>query len=225
MVEYIVDVQGFYDVDQSFIVKEFAIANLNQEDDIKSVVFKPPCAMSTLSSACKHTNNWLTNNHHGLLWNSGDVDYNEHGKIINDSLESAIYVYVKGYEKKKWLSNILKDDKTIIDLIDMDCPAHGKLPTKICQKNHVHHLSYHLNLWTLTCALDNVQKLRAWFQTTWGSVSSLKKSIQLFCHLESLEKMATEDIANLPERYIFLLAPNSINAVWDKLSSSRRKIR
>ena len=101
MVEYIVDVQGFRDDNNGFIVKEFAIANLNQENDVKWVIFEPPFDRSTLSSACKITNSWLTRNIHGLLWNSGHVDYNEHKKVINNSLESSVYVYVKGYEKKK----------------------------------------------------------------------------------------------------------------------------
>lgn len=42
MVEYIVDVQGFRDDNNGFIVEEFAIANWNQENDVKWVIFEPP---------------------------------------------------------------------------------------------------------------------------------------------------------------------------------------
>ncbi|XP_044007507.1 uncharacterized protein LOC122852021 [Aphidius gifuensis] len=209
--ELIVDIQGFKQPHNAFVLKEFAAINV-QNNETHCFVFKPPNTWNHLPAKYKSINLWLIRNWHGLSWECGDVSYNDIKLIISNVLESACYIYVKGDEKKKWLDEITDNSKVIIDLYSMDSPGIRTIKNQITS-----HPGIHYAIRNCHCALDNVQQLKLWFQNYWGEKSSLNKSIQLYYALKNLSKLRKEDIEILPENFILSYASESMDEIWDKL--------
>lgn len=81
-------------------------------------------------------NLWLEQNYHGLAWNSGIVPYEEVHDILSNILRDAAKVYVKGFEKKRWLEKILPG---VHNLDDLDCPPLRELMANVyipCTNHH-----------------------------------------------------------------------------------------
>lgn len=131
-----VDFQGFKSNSNRFIVKEFAMKtkNIKFHDIVKS-----PKANVTaiLDEDHQRQAKWLTENYHGLDWNSGFINLNELRSIIKPILMKKI-IYIKGEEKVKWLKDILNDHKInncdiIINLETIGCTIN--LNKKYCTNN------------------------------------------------------------------------------------------
>lgn len=87
-----VDVQGFKTTGNTFIVKEFCL--LYGDYKFHAHV-QSPCTFDELSDMYKCEANWVTNNHHGLLFDSGDMTLSE--------LAEKTVEYVNGEKKTRWL--------------------------------------------------------------------------------------------------------------------------
>lgn len=163
----IVDLQGFKDYKNNFIVKEFAIAT---NDYTQMFLVKPPYAYSLLSNEERKTVNWIEKNR-GYLWREGFIDIREFKKNIHPFLEDKT-VFVKGKEKIKWVTELCKSCK-VFDLSDQLCP---NLPT--LHQLHYKELNREGDAWFdycgksdfLTicnhkkiCALKNVILLKKWY--------------------------------------------------------------
>jgi len=163
-----VDLQGFI-VDKTFVVKEFAV--LREGHILSHYIFGHPYPWDLLSKSEKSCASWLTAKHHGLRWEDGIIPYYKAKEFItkavigtkdndDDDDDDNNLVYVKGYEKREWLQNLLQDDAredVYIENIDAhyeDMESLNKLDithTLRCQK-HV-----------TNCALQNVFKLFNWW--------------------------------------------------------------
>ena len=129
--KYIVDVQGFIRPMNVFTFKEVAITAL-EEDAVPFVYFfKPPYEWNSLSNKYKCANDWLTRNFHGLFWADGEIIYSDVKEVLQSVLKDATKVYVKGLEKKKWMSQLIPN---VYNLEDLGCPSLFKLghPKKWC---------------------------------------------------------------------------------------------
>ncbi|KAL6416886.1 hypothetical protein ACFW04_013109 [Cataglyphis niger] len=77
------------------------------------------------------------------------------------SPDSMVRIYVKGYEKKKWLTKILgnvtEERDIAIETIDADYEDIGRLET--LDASWTLRCGYHAK----SCALENVCKLRDWW--------------------------------------------------------------
>ncbi|KYN30169.1 hypothetical protein ALC57_00372 [Trachymyrmex cornetzi] len=64
---------------------------------------------------------WVMTHHHGLRWNDGMVPYRMAQRLISEAVgrESGAVVYVKGFEKRGWLLDILNNDNIIVETIDV----------------------------------------------------------------------------------------------------------
>lgn len=160
----IVDLQGFKDDFDSFIVKEFSVLtkNIKFHDIIKST-----CEFDALHDSTKKSAEWLINFHHGLAWNDGYITTDELRKTLEPILRNKI-IYVKGKEKLSWLREIMFtiENLLIVNLEDLGCDLNlngrnGGIidePPMICSK--------HKNMiQTRICALRNAVKLKLWFLT------------------------------------------------------------
>ncbi|KAK9870122.1 hypothetical protein WA026_006213 [Henosepilachna vigintioctopunctata] len=96
-------------VNNEFIVKELAISNGTQ---IYHFIFKPKTDFSMLSMKDKRTVEYLENNHHGIKYNDGFVDYKELDDIIEKISKDIDIVYVSGYQKYDFLSKLLEGKHT-----------------------------------------------------------------------------------------------------------------
>lgn len=156
--EFIVDIQGFTRPFNDFVLKELAIVPL-EDDALPSVyLFEPPQRWSSLLAKYKSTNLWLELNYHGIPWNSGDVSYDEVHEVLQNLLQEAYKIHVKGLEKKRWLERIVPN---VYNLEDLNCPSLEKL-RDMDNNTHISCSNHSLILSTPHCAAYNVHMLKAW---------------------------------------------------------------
>jgi hypothetical protein len=122
-----------------------------------------------ITARTKRTNNWLTNNHHGIRWQDGDVDYRRFADILRRSIPAGSKVYVKGDNKMKFLGKLL--DMNIIDVGGLDCPSfptlvhqmhtcfhHGDAgPAAASEKDFTDHCAYYKALKVFKWVKDNME--------------------------------------------------------------------
>lgn len=148
----IVDLQGFKDANNNFIIKEFAIW-FNGNTQI--FIIKPPYSYNHLSAQEKKQVRWLENNR-GLFWSEGFIDYREFKRTVIPYLSNK-KIITKGIEKVKWIRELCKTSD-IIDVGENGCPnfliLHSIYENADKSLNCVHHKK--------TCALKNVMFIKKW---------------------------------------------------------------
>lgn len=156
-----IDLQGFKDNFNRFIIKEFAIItkNLKFHDIIKSP------KNVTLDIEHRKQAKWLTEEYHGIDWESGYISLKELRNTLQPILHGKV-IYVKGREKTKWIQDILEinnNTNTINDLETIGCKLNiNKMDSNIqdkfraCKKHT--NLQYKKNRKT-HCAMQNVMIL------------------------------------------------------------------
>lgn len=148
----IVDVQGFKDCKNNFIIKEFALATTEYT---QTYLIKPPYTYSKLTSEERKQVNWIERNR-GIYWREGYIDYHEFKRIIKPILAKK-QVFVKGLEKVKWIKEIC-DDFLALDLSNKSCPNFEILHNTYCENNISLNCMSHIK----QCALKNVLCLKKW---------------------------------------------------------------
>lgn len=178
----IVDLQGFKDDFNNFIVKElcFLTQNIKFTDTIKC-----PYEFDSLSQRSQSITRWLINNYHGIQWDSGYISIKELRAAILPILKNKI-IYVKGEEKVEWLRKILNEKNLLIvnmEMIGCDLTLHidNSLEDKnrckdseneknaavdVEKKEFDVRCHYHRSKpLTFNCSLNNVVKLKKWYVT------------------------------------------------------------
>lgn len=148
-----VDLQGFKNYKNQFIVKEFALA---MPEYTQTFLIKPPYNFLKLRSDERKQVEWIENNR-GILWSEGYIDYREFRRIIKPVLFKQ-NVFVKGQEKVKWVRELC-DSCNIVDLGEKGYPNFSKLYKKYIKDNVKLNCFAHQN----HCALKNVICVRNWF--------------------------------------------------------------
>jgi len=156
-----VDLQGFI-IGRNFIVKEVAI--LRDGSVLSHYFFGSPVPWRALTKSERCQASWLIRNHHGLQWEDGNVPYSFAQRLITKavmgSTEDEVFVYVKGREKREWLTDILDDDVrnyVNIETLDADYEDIASL-NKLDVTNNIR-CEKHLK----NCALQNVFKIFNWW--------------------------------------------------------------
>lgn len=158
--DYIVDLQGFKKPINEFVLKEISIIEVGSDkiEEPLTLLFESSVSWNSLPVKYKATNLWLERNFHGISWNSGNIPCEAAKNIIQTVLQDARIIYVKGLEKKCWLTNFTDESVNIIDMETLDCPSLKKLlkisPNARC--------SYHSNILNCNCASVNVKILKSW---------------------------------------------------------------
>lgn len=149
-----VDVQGFKDSTNKFIIKELSIAS---KDCTQSFLIKPPYAFKYLTNEEKKQVRWLEKNR-GINWYEGFIDYREFQRVVVPYL-SGKKILTKGLEKIMWIKELCSDCE-ITDLGDKDCPKLSKLHDDYCEKENQNFYCVHHKK---ECALKNVLCLKKWY--------------------------------------------------------------
>lgn len=146
----VIDVQGFKNHKNKFIFKEIAV--LYNLREFQHFVIKPPYDFSNLTKAEQRQANWLRDNYHGLKWNDGSISFNSVKKFLTSNVANS-KIFVKGDEKKIWVSKLLEHKVPVYDLEKLGCPNLEAL----CHENStvLRCLSH-----TGNCALQNIFILR-----------------------------------------------------------------
>lgn len=160
--DYVIDIQGFYDKDNCFVAKEVAVIVVNNQlnrEQLKAIghwIISPPYVFTDLPKNVRTKNNWATRHHHGLEWFEGDVGLRAIHAILREITRTAGNIYTRGREKADYLRNITA--REIKNLEESTCPSFADLPStgEVC----LHHGL--LKRPKLSCALNNAIKLKDW---------------------------------------------------------------
>ena len=137
--ECIIEFQAFRGNDNSFIIKELAILDL-QTYLIYPFMFKPPFLFKELNSKSKRTNKWLTKNFHHISWDDGFTDLRDLDSIMYHFGSKFTRIHTKGSEKRNWIQlyttaevNDVTIDKTIEYNVNNVCLLAKNKRHKYCQ--------------------------------------------------------------------------------------------
>lgn len=83
-----IDLQGFFDNNKRFVVKELCYTTVSSHSEPKHFIFKPPYNWFNLNTKSKKSANYLTNFHHGLNWSDGCLNY-RYVKTCKDMFEPS----------------------------------------------------------------------------------------------------------------------------------------
>lgn len=154
----LLDVQGFKDNNNRFIVKEIYVEtkNLQFHDIIKS----PAIIEKSLDKKHRRESNWLTKNYHGISWRDGYITINELRRTLYPIFNDNMHIYVKGEEKIVWIKEIMENERLICKNVEIDFDVLPEERDKCwpCVKH-----KYVTNTIKTHCALENVKLLKKWF--------------------------------------------------------------
>lgn len=214
--EVVVDIQGFKKTLNEFVLKELAISALqrdeNEEQLHQVLTFNSPFAWKDLPHKDRETNNWLTDTYHGISWDkAGDIKVEDINDTLTHLFNGVDRIYVKGFEKKKWLEVLINHKTPVTNMEDFGHMNLSDLQGEMC--------SYHHDLNAkrskkLCCAMDNVVKIKAWYVKF--NEGCFEKTL---LKMEGLDwdKITKKDIAFVPKIFWLEYSSHSIDAVWDKL--------
>lgn len=216
-----IDFQGFQEPQGLFVVKELVIQPINSRSSPTIKIFKPPCEKSRLTEEYKKIVDNCEKNYHGISWEAGHDQYNNVSTIIIGELVGKFnYLFVKGEDRKKWLTFILRfNPMTIFNLEDLGCPD-----MKILETEHpaIRHMNSHPLCSSYKCAYENAQRYKYWYIKKFSTRANMKKSILHFCAVENITELTQKDIAALPVMAIIKFASHQIDEIWEKLSVEQR---
>lgn len=146
----VIDVQGFI-LDNKLYAKEVCVSGVDSE--ITTFLIESPLKYSELTNKDRITNTWLYNHLHGLNWYTGSTTLNELIKYLvltmKQKEEEYPIVYVKGFEKVKWLKELLREkiELYIINLDELNCPNIKTLyknnaNINICKNHNNNNINY-----------------------------------------------------------------------------------
>lgn len=151
----VIDIQGFRDLFNKFIIKEVAVVFLNNEAQ-GHWIYTPPYPFTELPLRVQMCNNLETQQCHGLEWFDGEVPSRQLYATLRDITRKVGTVYVYGSEQAKIIENLTA--RCVVDLTLLDCPKNLEITatTKVCIQHGVH--LRHL----YTCALSRADFYKNW---------------------------------------------------------------
>lgn len=119
--EVLIDIQGFKDFNNNFILKEVYVHTVAENVNYHALI-ESPFQFHRLNKIEKRQINWLIKNYHGIRWDEGDIALTQFLDDMKAVLEEKIIIF-KGGEKLKWLQNIFESIsiKEYINIEDLNC--------------------------------------------------------------------------------------------------------
>ncbi len=133
---YVVDFQAFKNLRNEFILKEVTIIDIVKRVD-NNFLIRPPQPYNQIPHKLKKRVDFITNNIHGLEWDSGMIGFRNAVALIKGILKDASKIYIKGSERVNYLKKLLPDkENCIIDLDPIVPKIIPPLPISECAFNH-----------------------------------------------------------------------------------------
>lgn len=148
-----VDIQGFKDKANNFIIKEMSLATTEYT---QSFLVKPPYAFSKLNPEERRQVTWIEKHRH-ILWSEGFIDYQEFHRMVKSWLLNKL-ILVKGEEKVKWVYKLTQECK-VLDIGQRGCPKLERLHEFFCKDKLIYNCAHHIEC----CALKNVLCMKKWY--------------------------------------------------------------
>lgn len=111
----VVEFHSFYNNENQYIVKEFAIVGDSFQIQL---IFKPPFCKHTLDEKQQRTTRWLSRHLHGIKWEEGTVKYNK--KLIKSLCKQFDKIYTKGKEKAEFLKQFHPNVHELMEVASID---------------------------------------------------------------------------------------------------------
>lgn len=142
----VVEVQFFRDKNNKYWIKELCIL----KDGFKALfVSLPPHDWDELPKKLKKVNQYSEERLHQLLWEEGTTEFNDMEGLLKHKTRDSKYIFTKGEEKSRILSEILGRD--VVDLT-FETPSYQKMEARVKKCLYRNH---NVNF----CAYANAHKL------------------------------------------------------------------
>lgn len=154
-----IDIQGFRDVFDKFILKEVAVVAINTPF-VGHWIMRSPYPFAELSEKTRRENNWLSRNYHGLEWFDGEADPEYFTRKLLEIIRTARCIYVRGKDVKRLITCVIYSPETYI--IWKKFRRHLKKLSDASESGH--RCTYHgfRTDMKFVCALQNAYKLKRW---------------------------------------------------------------
>jgi len=157
-----VDVQGFCGNGNQFVVKECAVLSTTNPH-VQHWIVAPPYDFYDLTKPKRKTASWIKNNHLGLAWSDGGVEYNQFATDLRAVCYEASRVFVKGEEKTAFIAQLLNTE--VVDVGDHGAPQLKTLMR--CANVPVLRCLRHCKDKNTVCALSVADKLKYWINSNY----------------------------------------------------------
>jgi len=172
--QYIIDMQGFKISSHEFIIREFCLMACDASMLFHCMV-NLPCEITELPLGYQKQVEWLTQNFHGLKWDSSNGYSVAHlRKMMHVLCEPDAIFYCKGTEKVDWIKKIFQLN-IVKDVTDQGCTALNALNFNVSVKA----CTYHNPIEMCGCALRNVVQLQYWLKLQHSNVVEAISTISL----------------------------------------------
>lgn len=156
----IIDVQGFKNKNNRFIVKEIYVETKNLQ--FHGIIKSPSYIEKKLDKKHRNESKWLMHNYHGISWKDGYITLDELrqtlGPIINNK---SVHIFVKGEEKIKWIKQIMGNETLICKNVENEYfsiqPEEREKCWSCTKHKHIKDSKQ------IHCAVKNVKILKKWF--------------------------------------------------------------
>jgi len=116
-------VQGFFDNNNNFILKEIGIVFEKDPNLNNSLLIEPPYYFKfddmILNTKSRKTAIWLTNTHNKIFWNDGENSFPQTRKYLR-TITSGKQIICNGVEKKRFLQKFF-GSRQLINIEEMGC--------------------------------------------------------------------------------------------------------
>jgi len=92
-----IDVQGFFDNNNNFILKEIGIVFEKDPNLNNSFLIEPPYDFTFLNTKSGKTAIWLTNSNHKIFWNDGQNSFPQTRKYLGTITSEDLFYWVFFY--------------------------------------------------------------------------------------------------------------------------------
>ena len=151
--KYIVDMQGFKQPGNDFVLKGLAIVPFEEDAQPLTFLFEEPFPWKRLTDKYKGENTWLKQFYHGISWNSGDRLYTDIRTVLRACLHDTTQVLVTGPMKKTWLERFRFN---VRDVTEMGFPPLDNIKLVTVCPNHE-------GADKTSCALYNIKLLEKFY--------------------------------------------------------------
>ena len=164
--DYIIEVLGFRDSHNKFVLKEVAVVALGKEY-IAHWIAAAPHSFCDLPIKIQVFNNWLTSNHHGIEWFDGDIPHRQLHANLRELTRSARQIFVKGSQESAIIQSITT--RHVENLENYNCP-----PLHQLNKSDIF-CCFHGAQCTqaFMCALNNAVRIKSWINQNITLMSTL----------------------------------------------------
>lgn len=163
--DYIIDIQGFQDKNKKFFAKEVAITTLahSKQEILNHWIVRAPYVFTALPRQVQFSNNFCTNNIHGLEWFEGDCPLHKVEYNLRELTKNSYRIYTRGRVKAEYLESVI--GRKIINFEDFEAPTFHELKLNFGSKSYVcaTHGLKKKNLFKVEfCALRRALNLKYW---------------------------------------------------------------